>query len=39
MQVIPVKRVVDKKRKIGKMDGQSVGVAQGVIYPPTHKKN
>jgi hypothetical protein len=30
MPVIPVYRVADKKRIIGKMDGQGGGAAQGV---------
>jgi hypothetical protein len=34
-----VKRVVDNKRKIGKMEGQGGGKAQGVADPPPPEKN
>jgi hypothetical protein len=37
MPVIPVNRVVDKKTKIGKMEGQGQRVAQGVAPPPKKK--
>jgi hypothetical protein len=33
MPVIPVNRVVDKKRIIGKMEGQGGGDAKGVADP------
>jgi hypothetical protein len=36
MPVILVNRVVDKKRIIGKMEGQGGGEVQGVADPPTH---
>jgi CubicO group peptidase (beta-lactamase class C family) len=34
MLVIPVNKVVDKKRIIGKMEGRGGGEAQGVADPP-----
>jgi hypothetical protein len=37
MPVILVNRVVDKKRMIGKMEGQGGGEAQGVADPPKRK--
>jgi hypothetical protein len=37
MPVIPVNRVVDKKRVIGKMEGRGGGEAQGVAAPATKK--
>jgi hypothetical protein len=37
MPVILVNRVVDKKRMIGKMEGQRGGEAQGVADPPKRK--
>jgi hypothetical protein len=36
MQVIPVNRMVDKKIKIGKIEGQGRGKAQGVTDPEKH---
>jgi hypothetical protein len=38
MPVIPVNRVVDKKRIIEKMEGQREVEAQGVTDPPHPKK-
>jgi hypothetical protein len=38
MLVIPVNRVVDPKRIIGKMEGQGGGEAQRVADPPPKKK-
>jgi hypothetical protein len=38
MPVIPVNRVVDKKRIIEKMEGQREVEAQGVTDPPPQKK-
>jgi hypothetical protein len=35
----PVDRVVDKKRIIGKTEGQGEGEAQGVADPPPKKKS
>jgi hypothetical protein len=35
MPVIPVNRLVDQKRIIGKMEGQGRGEAQGVADPKT----
>jgi hypothetical protein len=37
MLVIPVNRVVDMKKIIGKMEGQGGGEAQGVADPPPKK--
>jgi hypothetical protein len=37
MAVIPVNRVADKKRIIGKMEGLKGGDAQGVAGPPKIK--
>jgi hypothetical protein len=39
MPVIPVNKVVDPKRTIGKMEGQGGGEAQGVAVPPPQKKS
>jgi hypothetical protein len=38
MLVIPINRVVDPKRIIGKMEGQGGEEAQGVAYPPPPPK-
>jgi hypothetical protein len=37
MPVIPVNRVVDPKRIIGKMEGRGGAEAQGVADPPKNK--
>jgi hypothetical protein len=37
MPVVPVSRVVDKKRMIGKMEGRGGGEEQGVADPPKNE--